>query len=196
MNAKQLLVKKILENYGAYSWSLQGLGMLRLSLSREIRMHVWDNRYAVPGVSTVHDHPWDFESEIIVGEMRNVRYHCHGALKIAHFRYPNHDPKYNKQTIICGPGGCAMGEPEAVFLDREPPERYLAGSVYVQKRDEIHDSKFIDGTVTLVTRTFYEDTEHAHVFWQGDKWVSAEPRPANLVEVRAIVNNALETWFS
>lgn len=190
MNTKQLLVRKIFENYGGYSWSLQGLGMLRLNLSRELRLHVWDARFAVPNVSTIHDHPWDFESEIVVGELTNQTYGCYDTAS----RFMN--SKYNKQTIICGPGGCAMGEPEKVFLDPDRPKTYRAGDIYKQKRDEIHDTTYLDGTVTLVTRTFYEDTEHAHVFWQGEKWISAEPRPATIGEVRAIVNNALERWFS
>ena len=191
MNTKQLLVKSILERAEHYPWTLQGLGMLRLNLSRELRLHVWNELFAFPNVSMIHDHPWDFESEVIVGEMTNWTYLSYERPNL----YMNYS-EHNKQTIVCGPGGCATGESEKVFLDSEPPKTYKAGDVYRQKRDEIHKTTFRDGTVTLVTRTFYEDTEHAHVFWRGERWVSAEPRPATEAEIAAITYQSLRAWFS
>jgi hypothetical protein len=47
------LVKNILEKATSYKWSLQGFGMLRLYLSKDVRMHVWHPDFAVKKVS--HD---------------------------------------------------------------------------------------------------------------------------------------------
>lgn len=70
----KLLVKAILEKARAYKWSIQGFGMLRLYLSAEVRLHVWDSRFRVPGVTDIHDHSWDFESEVAAGEVLQRRY--------------------------------------------------------------------------------------------------------------------------
>ncbi len=56
----------------------------------------------------------------------------------------------------------------------------------------IHDTGYGDGTVSLVTRTFLEDTEHAQVYIPaGQSWVSAEPRNATDDEVERITALAL-----
>ena len=62
-----LLVKTILEasrHGGISGWSLQGLGMFRLYLSHEKRLHVWDARFRTSDVSVIHTHPWHFTSEV------------------------------------------------------------------------------------------------------------------------------------
>ena len=179
------LVRKVLENAEHFEWTLQGFGMLRTYLSDEIRLHVWDSRYATENVSLLHDHPWDFASLIVAGELRQHRYVV--AAEGETFQF---------STIQCGPGGCMKAEPQPVVLRRLPEEHYTAGAVYLQRAAEIHESRPADGTVTLISRAFKKDTEHARVFWrEGEHWVSAEPRPATADEVRAITRYALDTWF-
>ena len=58
-----------------FPWRMQDIGLmgLRLDDQREYRLHVWDPSYNV-GEPPVHDHPYDFKSKIIVGEMTNTRY--------------------------------------------------------------------------------------------------------------------------
>lgn len=53
----KLFVKTILSNPENFKWSIQGLGMLRVYLSDEVRLHIWDSRFKVPGVSPLHNHP-------------------------------------------------------------------------------------------------------------------------------------------
>jgi hypothetical protein len=186
MNLTKQLVKTILENAGAFKWSLQGLGMLRLYLSTEVRLHIWDSRYAVPNVSTMHDHPWSFDSLIVAGWVNQYRY----TLDL-------HGEDFLFSVLQCGPGGCAKTQPTAVRLRKGRCESYQEGQTYRQRHDEIHQSIPEDGTVTLVTRTFREDTEHARVFWpNGTAWVSAEPRPATPAEVQEITGHALNRWFT
>lgn len=194
MNITKQLVKTILENASAFKWSLQGLGMLRLYLSTEVRLHVWDSRYAVPNVSTVHDHPWSFESYVVAGQVHQFRYKettpADGQL------WAESEP-YLFSVLQCGPGGCAKTQPQPIRLCKMQRERYWEDCSYVQTHDEIHESIPEDGTVTIVTRTFREDTEHARVFWPyGTDWVSAEPRPAMPAEVYSITSNALNRWFT
>ncbi len=77
-NVTQSLALKLLETSAvrpeAFEWSLQGFGMLRLYLSKEVRLHVWDDRYAVKNVTTIHTHPWHFRSTVLFGELTDVLY--------------------------------------------------------------------------------------------------------------------------
>lgn len=186
MNPTKQLVKTILENALAFKWSIQGLGMLRLYLSSEVRLHVWDSRYAVPNVSTLHDHPWSFDSLIVAGWINQYRY-----------RVDVEGDEFLFAILQCGPGGCAKTAPTPIRLLKGRCESYEEGQTYHQRHDEIHQSLPEDGTVTIVTRTFREDTEHARVFWStGTDWVSAEPRPATPEEVARITSDSLARWFT
>lgn len=186
---KKLLVKAILEKAESYKWSLQGLGMLRLYLSNEVRLHVWDDRYKIDHVSPLHTHPWNFDSEIVAGVVRQIRYEVYDAAC-------DHLPVYNRVLIKCGANACTMSDAEQVRLFGSTLERYEEGKSYNQVADEIHESFPENGTVTAITRTFKADTEHAYVLWQGNGgFVSAEPRPATPEEVQAITKNALDRWF-
>lgn len=177
-------VRHILDRAASFQWSLQGLGMLRLYLSPEYRLHIWDSRYCTADGSTIHTHPWSFDSLVISGQIRQQRF-TEDSVGLRTFR---------RQLIQCGPGGCAVGDPEIVNLITHPEERYGAGEAYHQEANEIHESTPLNGTVTIVRRKFLLDTEHAYVYFTGDKWTSAEPRPATEVEVSAIVGLALERW--
>jgi hypothetical protein len=188
----KLLVKSILENPTPQSrnWSLQGLGMLRLYLSTELRLHIWDSRYAVENASRIHNHPWDFVSYVVAGYVRQYRYVRSHDLSIG----TNH----LCSVLKCGPGGaCERTRPTATHLCRLPEEMYGETFTYAQRADEIHESLPGDGTVTLVTRHFTrEDRDHAQIFWpKGEEWVSAEPRPASDREVHEMTSKALEKWF-
>lgn len=185
------LVKQILLRFGSHEWSLQGFGMLRtyLDADKRYRLHVWTGQDRVPDVSDIHTHPWDFESTIIAGKLRNVRYED--------YENPEEGTEvFHRQLIKCGVGGCSIGEPELANLYRFSEERYEEGDYYYQEAREIHASYPEDGTVTLIDRTFGTDVDHAHVYFpQGKSWISAEPRPATPNEVRRITELALDKWF-
>jgi len=143
----------------------------------------------VDNVSVIHDHPWDFRSEIVCGELVNVLYDA----------VANGPDTHHMQRIVCGPGGHAVGEPESVRLSVHARTRYIAGQEYYETGDWLHESQPTPGTVTLVGRAFLEDTEHARVcFPLGTEWVSAEPRPATGEEVIHFTKLALgrlsEDW--
>lgn len=213
------LVKAILTNANSYSWSIQGLGMLRLYLAKDRRLHVWTD-LRVENVSDTHTHPWHFDSQIVAGVMRNQRFIEDGPLE----RIPTHEHElhesalmpgmlvcacgvatrmdrsqlveYNKVNIVCGENACVVGEPQLVKLWPQPIETYVEGQRYRQQAHEIHRTTPEPGTVTLCSRKFLLDTEHANVYWQGNgPWVDAKPRPATPEEVEKITGFALERWF-
>lgn len=165
-------------------WSLQGFGMLRLYLTKDIRLHVWDVTKQVDNVSLIHDHPWDFRSLVVYGHIENKIYTslANGGL-------------YEYATIQCGPGGGARSETQEILLEQWKSQHLYAGQSYRQISNEIHASYPDSGTVTLVERYFKPDTEHARVFWpKGEKWVSAEPRPATAKEITSICGNVSKLW--
>jgi hypothetical protein len=169
-------VTSILRNPLVYpGWSLQGFGMLRLYLTKEIRLHVWDSTYQVPNVSLLHDHPWDFTSVVIAGHMENRLYS------------QGHGTPFQYATILCGPGAGQKTEPQSILLYEYRSEQLDPGCIYHQAAEDIHASFPAPGTVTVVERFFKPDAEHARVFWpMGEQWVSAEPRPATNQEVMSI----------
>jgi hypothetical protein len=182
----QLLVAKVLENADRLKWSLQGLGMLRTYLSKAVRLHIWDDRFAVPGVSTTHTHPWDIdESGVVCGHITNRIY----RVVVGRTTKTHH-----QQQIVCGSEGKLLdGTKCDVHLELDRAYAIPAGRTYRQPHDTIHDTVAERGTVTLVTRRFHADTEHARVYFPlGTDWVAGIPRPATPAEVATIVEAALQ----
>lgn len=135
------------------SWSVQGLGMLRLYLSPEWRLHVWDDRFATPKGTRLHDHPWDFQSYILSGGLTNVLY-----------QKAEGPPTHYEQTIVCGPQQSTVGRAHLCTLEKTESHSYFLGESYHQSAEQIHDTLYQRGTVTLVQRKFRDDTEHARVY--------------------------------
>lgn len=186
--ALKATVQAILERPLVWEWTAQGLGMLRLYLPgpENLRLHVWDTRLAIPNVSTIHTHPWDFESYVVAGTVRNTRW------------TEDEGEPYHKQSIRCGQGGCVMGTPETVQLHPHPVERWDAGQTYRETADELHSSAPLDGTVTIIRRSVPtgRSADEAFVYWpDGGEWVSAEPRPATEDEILAVTAHSLNRWF-
>lgn len=188
-DAFRALVKTVLMYPRNHRWTLQGFGFLRTYLpfgpnAKRFRLNVWDNDLTLPGVSIIHDHPWDFTSWIINGEFRNLRFvedHFNGE-------------EYMHMRIKCGETGGSLGtDALPIRLRAMPVECYTTGDIYQQRADEIHLSAFDQGTVTLNDRT--GDTEMPRVFWPaGGDWVDAKPREATEMEVAKTTLLALEKW--
>jgi len=185
------LVEQILRQPLAFrEWTVQGFGFLRTyfgpaAAPKRFRLNLWDSRFTVPGVSTIHTHPWDFTSVIVAGLFGNVRYDAVGGQVTTH----------HVAQINCGIGG---GMKDMTVFDRSliarRPELYGPGDVYSQKAHEIHETLFKDGTVTINERV--GDTGIADVYWPwGTDWVDAIPRPATRDEVASTVGDSLKEWF-
>lgn len=187
--AMRALVRNVLENPAGREWSVQGFGMMRTYIDPQkvYRLNVWDSRFQVPGVSTIHDHPWDFISWIMGGQFTNRRYvedYTRGEF-------------YDHALIHTGIGGdnsdTMRGKTAGIVrLRAEPDEVYQPGDTYRQVAEEIHASLYTNGTVTLNERVRRPDGDHAKVYWpQGQQWVDAQPRLATPSEVSQVLALAL-----
>ena len=194
-DALRAAVKGILEHATVYQgWTLQGLGMLRLRFDKRYRLHVWSHEDRVPEVTAIHDHPWNFISHVISGEIENRLYSMVDPECNADIIAKGED--YIEQEIVCGPKGCTIGEPVPVKLAEYDTATFLGGQDYAQNKYEIHESRPTDGAVSLIeTWTAGQSDDRAHVYYRAsDRWVSAEPRPATPEEVRRITRRALDRW--
>lgn len=164
-------VRKILETDDPErNWSMHGIGMLRTYLDpeREYRLNIWHPAIINPGISTMHDHPWPFESQIIAGCLVNRRYvRCTKGSVGAMLRMEG--------KINCGPAYCGMlPDPEIVTLAARDEERYTRGMSYTQHPDEIHETRADPGTITVIRRGPERPGGLASVFWPvGQPWGDA-----------------------
>lgn len=190
------LVARILRDPCA-NWSVQGFGMMRTYFGppdnlKEFRLNIWDSRLAVPNVSTIHDHPWHFDSIVIAGQFNNQRYDLVADNSVPSFG----EREFAYTTIKTGEGGGPEKSPTRyAILTPFMRENYFPGDRYHQDANEIHETLYKDGCVTLNKRTRVGDGEHARVFWpSGTDWVDAEPRAATPAEIAAITENALKVF--
>lgn len=192
------LVARVLRDKSTV-WSVQGFGMMRtyfgpVTNPKEFRLNIWDSRLAVKSVSTVHDHPWHFESLIVNGMFCNRRYEMISSSDDFGCITSPGEQAFAYTTIKTGEGGGMEKEPTRyAMLHRYPVETYSAGDTYRQSATEIHETLYADGCVTLNQRQPVGDGDHARVFWPaGTDWVDAMPREATPVEVAAVTENALQ----
>lgn len=163
-------------------WSLQGLGMLRLKMTNDLRLHVWSPKHAWVTDAIIHSHPWRFASYIVCGEIHNSRL-------VWQSNEPFSKKTFKRRLIECGEGGCALGEEEIGDLTGvNYVESYHQGQTYSQRAEEIHLSTAGQGTVSIIERK--GDTGRAHVYYQG-AWDSAEPRTPTTDELLDILASAL-----
>jgi hypothetical protein len=186
------LVEQILLDPNLYQWTIQGFGMLRTYVGppdnpSQFRLNIWDSRFMVPDVSTIHDHPWHFESVIVAGAFVNQRY-----------QEADGDKTHACMLIVPGPNGGPITKQATAERHLKPmkPELYTVGDIYSQRADEIHESIPADGTVTLNDRTRTGGEDRARVFWPiGTEWVDAKPRVAKPEEVRDVCLDSIRRWF-
>jgi hypothetical protein len=74
------------------------------------------------------------------------------------------------------------------------PTTFTVGESYSQRAHELHDSRQVPGTVTIVRWTF-TDVPELTVCHRGDApWVSGRSRPAAADEVKRITAAALDLF--
>ncbi|HEY1741362.1 MAG TPA: hypothetical protein VGI86_21795 [Acidimicrobiia bacterium] len=177
---EQTLVRNILEHAADYPWRVQHTGVLGLWLDdqRRYRLHVWDPEGAV-GEPPIHDHPFDFTSSVIVGELVNTRYEEHPDGR-----------EYLRERYV--PGNESDRRADTVRL-LGTPETLRAGAEYRQVARELHDSRQIPGTVTVLHfEQMFDDLPELTVCRApGTPWVTGNPRTATADEVKRITAEAL-----
>lgn len=174
-------------------WTVQGLGMMRTYIPGEynFRLHVWNNKAKVPGVSVLHTHPWDFHSHVLAGRLVN-----HTFTEISRDKlYPaDGDLVVVKHQLKCGEGGGLQEYTHRIILRPAATDEYHPGTTYAEFGIIPHYTEYIDGTVTLVRRYPLTDgdPDMAYVYYlESEGWVSAEPRPATLEEIDEYCEAAL-----
>jgi len=176
------LVSTILQHAEDYPWRMQDIGLLGLRLDdrREFRLHVWDPTYSVVDDDPpIHDHPYDFTSEIIAGEMINSRYEVDPAgTEFTRFRYVPSDESSRIADTVRLSGTATT---------------YTEGGCYQQCAPELHDSRQQPGTVSIIRCTF-RDVPRLTVCRKSRDWVSGQSRSATSEEVKRITSKALQ-WF-
>lgn len=186
-----VLVRQILTHPEGHPWTLMGFGMLRTDLmGREYRLHVWDHRYQTIDVAMVHDHPWDLESLVLSGQLTNITYtRCNS-------------PKSHWQVEIQpGPEAAQVSPPHQVSLAVDDRAIYHQGDRYTSDKADLHETRYVTGTVTLVRRTNRTTDaltgDRAVACWPisgPDHWVDARPQEADPDTVRRICDVALAMW--
>lgn len=176
-------------------WQVQGFGMLRTYLDGpgEPRLQIWDQRLAEWGNGAIHDHPWHFKSRVIAGILFNQRYTRTSGIDRSW-------AKYQAVKLTPGIGGGRHDEdPVEIWLSKNPVEVLSAGEEYSQRADELHLTRYLPGTVTIIERTRTpEMSDTATSIWPDDSdvpWIFFEPRPAGAGEVKTVVESCLRTWW-
>lgn len=176
------LVWTILNHAEEYPWKLQEIGLLGLRLDdhREFRLHVWDPSFnRAEDEPAIHDHPYDFTSTIIAGEMTNTRYEENpGGVEFTRFRFAPSDESNRAEDSVRLSGTTTT---------------YAEGGCYRQSAQELHDSRQQPGTVSII-RCRFRDITRLTVCRNGGEWVSGQSRPATFEEVKEITGKALQ-WF-
>jgi hypothetical protein len=176
------LVRTILEHAADFPWKIQDIGLLGLWLddAREHRLHVWDPDGCV-GDPPIHDHPFDFTSTIVVGELVNTRYlEDANGVDYHRERYtpPNDEARRNDTVRLVGTSTTLR-----------------AGETYEQLAPELHDSRQRPGTVTVIRFSFERAPRELSICHVDDSPAdSGKSRPATSDEVKRITTTALELF--
>jgi len=176
------LLEQILLQAQSFPWSMQEIGLLGLRLDdrRELRLHVWDSSRCV-GEPPIHDHPFDFVSQVVAGEMINTRYRV--------------DPAGREYRRVRYAPGDESARSTADSIRLLPTATtYREGECYRQLASELHDSRQLPGTVTII-RMLPRDVAMLSVCRSDDAdWVSGRSRAATPAEIASFTERAL-SWF-
>jgi hypothetical protein len=145
---------------------------------------------AVPNVSTIHDHPWDFESH---DRGRRLRQPTVRDAAAAEYGCPTH----SYTTIKTGEGGGMEKAPiRTTALRAGRPELYEEPAMSIRRSPTRCTRASRRGTITINDARESAIREHARVFWPiGTNWVDAEPREATFREVCDGIRVFTERWF-
>jgi hypothetical protein len=175
------LVRTMLQHAEDFPWRMQDVGLMSLRLDdrREHRLHVWDPTFCI-GEPPIHDHPYDFTSTIIAGEMANSRYERDPAGdEYVRYRY--------------SPGAEDERRSDGVRLS-STTTTFTEGNQYHQRASELHTSGQQPGTVTAIRCKWVAMPELTVCVRDESSWFSGTGREAGRDEIKGFVARALE-WF-
>ncbi|HET6963950.1 MAG TPA: hypothetical protein VFH58_04200 [Acidimicrobiales bacterium] len=175
------LVLTILRHAEDFPWRVQDIGLmsLRLDEQREYRLHVW-NPVEDDRDPPVHDHPYDFTSTVIVGELTNTRYREDPAGdEFVRFRYsPGLEDLRRSDTVRLSP----------------TREIFTGGQQYRQLAPELHGSSQLPGTVTVIRCSWVGESDLTVCHRDEGSWRSGRARDATRDEIKMVAARALELF--
>jgi hypothetical protein len=173
------LARTILEQGADHPWTMQGIGLmaLRLDDQRIHRLHVWDPERSV-GEPPIHDHPYDFTSIVVAGTLTNTRYtedSTGDTYRRERYSLPVESTRRTDHVNLVGTSTV-----------------HGAGARYHQLAHELHDSRQVAGTVTIIRCVWHDPAELTVCLRPEAPWVSGQSRPATASEVERITAQALD----
>lgn len=155
--------------------------MLRTYISKNTRLQIWLKEFIVPNVTDIHTHPWNFESLIYQGSIANYCFTEAGS---------SNDKKFDRCLILTGENAYVK-EKTSVVMGINAIRNYCAGDSYYHKKTIPHRIDFIDGTITILTKSYIDEDSLAYSYVpDGGKWVSAAPRIATEEEIMKFIEAA------
>ena len=175
------LVFTILRYAEDFNWRMQDIGLigLRLDERRQYRLHVWNPSLSA-GDPPIHDHPYDFTSAIIAGELTNTRY-VENSVGDEHIRFRYSPPDEERRRS------------DTVRLSAAA-EIFREGDEYSQLGHELHASWQQPGTVTLIRCSWGAARELTVCLRDEASWRSGQARDATRAEIKAFTAKALERF--
>jgi hypothetical protein len=175
------LVLTILQHAEDFPWRMQDFGLMSLRLDdrRQYRLHVWDP-YDGGEDPPIHDHPYDFTSTVIVGELTNTRYEEDPAgEEYSRFRYspPSEDERRSDSVRLSATATTFTG-----------------GDQYRQVATALHASGQKPGTVTAIRCSWVEAPELTVCLRDEASWRSGRARDATREEIKRVAAKTLD-WF-
>lgn len=120
-----------------------GLGFFQLKLTPTLRIHFWHPDFkAIVNEEEIHDHRYDFKSNILKGSMTNILYNY----------VENPAGSYTMEYVDCGCEGTPPQLPDIKFdVNVELEQHLIRGDHYSITADEFHRT-ITNGAITLLER--------------------------------------------
>ena len=180
------IVKQVMENPFNYEWELQGFGMLRTYIDKNTRLQIWLKDFIVPDVTDIHTHPWDFQSFIYQGQITNFIFKEYALQDQVSGEWFQSD-----RCLILTGVTAFVKEKTPIILKPLDKVGYSRGDIYFHGKDVPHRIDFIDGTITILTKSNIHEDSLAYSYVQnGGEWVSAAPRLATKEEIIPFIDAA------
>jgi hypothetical protein len=135
-----------------------GLGFVQLKLSDTERMHFWSPEIPYPEREEIHNHRYDFTSNVLAGAVH------HETFLVMNIFRDNEDALHEIFTTTCMPGVEGTVE-EVTPCDIRPMGAYIigAGSTYSFPHTSFHTTKDTKFAITHLTRVLPKPLEFASV---------------------------------
>ena len=162
-----LVSNTLLDSKWVSEWRHHGLGMLQAEIDDSLRVHVWHpDLVRMPDTPRrVHDHRFNLESTVLVGEIFDEPWSMvgrgSGPTPFSYEATSVWEIRHAKEQIDLRKRGCSTaGETvllEEVWARAESVRTYTEGDTYRIARRDFHTTYVRDLAVTLVHRSEFDE---------------------------------------